>query len=295
MDLTAMEPANTPPVPTTDSDSDSNEASRLEQFRGSADAYGVVLILLIAVFALPGLTPEGTLQRVLVAGSACSSAVLGLYVSRIRGWAIGVAVAISIVSVLIAARGARLDDADLAEVMWGVSLGILLIVSPAAIANRIARHKIVTFRTVLGAICIYLQIALAFSFFFHAIEAAQPDSLNGLETGQFQYMYFSVVTMTTLGYGDITPVSDLARSAAMIETVLGQVFLVVVVARVVSMVGTDRTLAPEKADQTRQLHRSLRRHGTRSRVRRLIDGAGHGDPRRTDPGDAEEHPDGLET
>lgn len=270
----------------------SDNASRIEQFRGSADAYGVVLILLIAVFAIPGLTRDGDVQRVLVTITACLAAVLGLYVSRIRGWVIWAASAISVITVLAASTGLRIESADIPDALWALSVGALLVASPLAIANRIARHKLVTFRTVLGAVCIYLQIALAFSFLFHAIEILNDGSFTGLDTGQLQYMYFSVVTMTTLGYGDITPVTDAARSAAMIETVLGQVFLVVVVARVVSMVGTDRSMSLDKSEQAPHLHDLPRRRARRHRIRRLFDQSADEHSGSREPEDAEEHPTG---
>jgi hypothetical protein len=56
--------------------------------------------------------------------------------------------------------------------------------------------------------------------------------------------YFSFVTLATLGYGDIVPTTQLARNLAVLETIIGQVFLVVVVARVVTTLGRMREIAP---------------------------------------------------
>ena len=273
--------------PTTESsESAAGDTSRLEQARGSADAYGIVLFLLILVFALPGIMPDGALQRGLVASVACASAVLSLYVSRIRGWAIATAAVVSVLTVAVAFSGGRFEEGNAAGVIGATSLGILLVASPLAIGNRIARHTIVTARTVLGALCIYLQIALAFSFFFRAIETASAGSYSGLDASALQFMYFSIVTMTTLGYGDIAPVSEVARSASMLETLLGQVFLVVVVARVVSQVGSGRTTSPAKMEATIRPHEGARRRRFHHRIRRLFDeGATDGSD------DTEEHTD----
>jgi uncharacterized membrane protein len=70
-----------------------------------------------------------------------------------------------------------------------------------------------------------------------------PDAFEAvIEGGLGEFNYFSFVTMTTLGYGDITPVTDLARAVVVFQTIMGQIFLVVVVARVVSLLGTGRTM-----------------------------------------------------
>lgn len=67
--------------------------------------------------------------------------------------------------------------------------------------------------------------------------AAFPD-IVGISLGDFNY--FSFVTMTTLGYGDVTPATDIPRALAVLQVILGQILLVVVVARVVTLLGTER-------------------------------------------------------
>jgi hypothetical protein len=120
-------------------------------------------------------------------------------------------------------------------------LGLLMVVTPAVILNRIARHEHITATTLWGAVSAYLSIGLAFSLFYAAANgfdsAAFPD-VAGISLGDFNY--FSFVTMTTLGFGDVTPATDFPRSLAVLQTILGQIFLVVVVARVVSLLGTER-------------------------------------------------------
>ena len=65
------------------------------------------------------------------------------------------------------------------------------------------------------------------------------------------YSYFSFVTLTTLGYGDLVPRSDIARTLAVFEAILGQVFLVTAVARIVSLIGSERgPLAPRRSMPT---------------------------------------------
>lgn len=85
-----------------------------------------------------------------------------------------------------------------------------------------------------GTIGVYLLIATAFSFVFSALEAVRPGSFAGVvEPGSF--IYFSFVTMTTLGYGDIVPISPLARLLAAFTAIGGVMYTALVVARLVAL------------------------------------------------------------
>lgn len=105
-------------------------------------------------------------------------------------------------------------------------------------------HK-VSSDTLAGAVCVYLLIALVWGHCFMLIEFLVPGSFSfTLGQGRMQlwvsrefypFYYFSLVTMTTIGYGDIVPVSTAARTFATMEGVLGQVYLTILVARLVGM------------------------------------------------------------
>ncbi len=98
-----------------------------------------------------------------------------------------------------------------------------------------------------GAVCVYLLIGVIWSLLFGILEIAAPGSLRfsdadagvqeALRTGapQGAMTYFSFVTLTTLGYGDIVPVSQAARSLAWVEALLGQLYLTILVARLVGL------------------------------------------------------------
>jgi Ion channel. len=98
---------------------------------------------------------------------------------------------------------------------------------------------------VFAALSVYLLFGLIFGFIYFIIEGAWPGSLvhnvasASLEGGirLSQTIYFSFVTLATLGYGDIIPANDIIRSLAIIQTMCGQVYLVVLVARLVTLYG----------------------------------------------------------
>jgi voltage-gated potassium channel len=95
---------------------------------------------------------------------------------------------------------------------------------------------------VAGAISVYLLLGLLWALAYGVISAADPEAFKGLqsfsmeESGvQQDFVYFSFVTLTTLGYGDMSPVSGFAKSLAWLEAVFGQLYLAVTIARLVSL------------------------------------------------------------
>jgi hypothetical protein len=96
-----------------------------------------------------------------------------------------------------------------------------------------------------GAICVFLLLGIIWSFAYALLELFAPGSFKGFSPGQgpgedSSWLYFSFVTLTTLGYGDITPVSAMARSLAFMQAVAGQFYVAVLVAGLVSAYISDR-------------------------------------------------------
>ena len=96
-----------------------------------------------------------------------------------------------------------------------------------------------------ASLSLYLLLGLIFAIIFAVVEELLPGSFNHLDTlaagGEIsplgQLIYFSYVTIATLGYGDIVPVSGPAKGLVILEAIIGQMYLVVVVARLVSLYG----------------------------------------------------------
>lgn len=111
------------------------------------------------------------------------------------------------------------------------------------IIAHLFQRRDVTVDTILGAIVAYLLAAVAFMMLFQILELQSPGSFRGLADNIHQdrtalsdsMMYFSLVCMTTMGYGDIVPVSEAARPLAVIEGVFGQLYLAVMIARLVGL------------------------------------------------------------
>jgi hypothetical protein len=218
------------------------QPSFVERVRASADNYGTVLLLLMVSFVLPAVVPATPVWLAATIGFLCLSILVSLHSSRVPAWLFWTAAVFSVLATLsmLNAFGSPLQRAFVS-----LGLGVLLIVSPVAILRRIARHQRITGKTVAGAIAVYLQFGWAFAVLYRTLDQLSNDqALSSATPMHFvAYTYFSFVTLTTLGYGDIVPLTDQARTAVIFESVLGQVFLVTVVARVVSLMGQDRGMS----------------------------------------------------
>ena len=117
-------------------------------------------------------------------------------------------------------------------VLW-VAIALL---TPIAIIRRLLRHRRVTGQTLAGAVAAYLLIALAGCYVFLTLDSALADGFfGGGESSSADFMYFSLVTVTTLGYGDLSPTESVGRLSATTLAVVGQVYLVTFVAMVVGL------------------------------------------------------------
>ena len=143
---------------------------------------------------------------------------------------------------------------SLATVVAQSLLAIYLLFIAVVVLLAVLGHEKVTPQTVGGAVCVYLLIAFVFACLYGIVEFSVPGSLDfsGTRIGADnpsmantafpRLLYFSFVTLTTLGYGDIVPVSGSARSLTISETLAGQLFLAAFVARLVgSMIATQRS------------------------------------------------------
>ena len=119
-----------------------------------------------------------------------------------------------------------------------VILGSLLVLaSPIAIGWRLLHHTRVTTQTVLGALCIYVLIGLVFANADYGVQLSTGNSFFAQpgQHGPADFAYFSYITMATVGYGDLSPAFGFSRTLAVLEALMGQIFLVVLVARLVGM------------------------------------------------------------
>jgi Ion channel len=139
--------------------------------------------------------------------------------------------------VLLTTLSLGLVASEAAEGWRLLLVGVAQLSALLAILNRISRHERVTFQTVMGGVAAYALIAFVMAAVFHSLQFLTGTlALNGV-VDPGDYVYFSFVTLTTVGYGDITPATELAKRLAVVEAFVGQVFLITLVARLVSLWG----------------------------------------------------------
>jgi hypothetical protein len=219
---------------------------RIRRLEGS-HRYGLVLVMIILPIAFSlAAPPDEPWARALTVVLFAVAIIVTLAVAHAkRGMQLS-ALALLVVVAISAVVDAIVGSSTSAGVTRGV-LGFLIALAPFALARGVIRHlraeRTVTLDAVYGAIAIYLLIGA----FFATIDAAigqlgsDPFFTQTHDPGFEQYMYFSYVTLATVGYGDFTPATSLARALSVTEALSGQLYLVTIVAVLVSNVGRRRT------------------------------------------------------
>lgn len=112
------------------------------------------------------------------------------------------------------------------------------VVAYELLVDILSKESRVNMDLINGAISVYLLIAICFAHFYALIFSLDPSAFRGIEA-EFvtanHFTYFSFVTLTTLGYGDITPLTNVSANFAILEATVGQLYLTVLVARLVGM------------------------------------------------------------
>jgi hypothetical protein len=208
----------------------------------ASDSYGLLLALLLVDYILLSLIQTRRWSDLVVGVPIELSLLLAMHTSRANIHAIRLA---RLAGVLVVTLGivSAFTGQNLLSGAIGFLFCVLLIVSIFVILRRVLGHERVGTETILGALCVYIMIGLMFTFLFIAIARvsttpflAQPPPYHS----PADYLYLSFVTLTTVGFGDLTPASKLARSVVVLEALMGQVFLVTLVARLVALFGTEQ-------------------------------------------------------
>lgn len=201
------------------------------------DRFGLVLLLVLATIAVQGLVDvRGSAPAQLFAHAISGLALVAA--ARASGsprrWRRAVdVVVLAVVLLSLSTLAWRRADGNLAvppETTWLLAAAL----TPVLIARRVLQHTVVTIQTIMGSVAAYLQIAVAYAFLFQTLDALSSTRFFGQEVSTTTYMYFSLVTISTVGYGDFAAVTEVGRMAAASEAVIGQVYLVTFVALIVS-------------------------------------------------------------
>lgn len=213
----------------------------IETPAGRVDRYGVALVLISMTIALNVLVPSGPLAGIVVVALGSATLVFCLTASDAKPRVVLVVRALAIFAVAVTVVASVAGDVHIALVAVAVTGAALAFVAPVAIGSRLIRQPIITQHTVLGALCLYLLAGLFFSYVYLGIDALDPPVFAQVaDATPSETTYFSFVTLATLGYGDFSPAGPTGRLVAITEAVGAQIFLVTIVAVLVTNIGRRR-------------------------------------------------------
>jgi hypothetical protein len=198
-----------------------------------ANAFGLVLLLVIAIYVLASLAPYNDWGALALALVTVACAIVGLISAGagqrlLRGSiALGaLAVALSVAALLGAGQRVLAVSAMAGALLLATAAGKIL-------GAVLSEHE-VGFRTILGAISVYVLLGILFTYVYLAVDKLQGDFFGQtVKTGDF--VFFSITTLTTTGYGNLVPVAQPGKMLSGLEMLIGQIFLVTLIAGLVSL------------------------------------------------------------
>jgi hypothetical protein len=208
---------------------------RLLQAFSSPDSYGLVLLLILITYALSA-TATATWAVSLVLFVQIATIWVTLQAAQARRRLREVTSAALVVSAAAAILNVFLPRGPAGDGGMAVVSGLLYVAAPAVIVRHLVLRRTVDTQTVLGAIAAYLMVGMAFAFAYRALGVLQGGPFFGSQgEGSFsQDLFFSFTTLTTTGYGNLVPAANPGQTFAVGEMLIGQLFLVTAVAKVVS-------------------------------------------------------------
>jgi hypothetical protein len=152
---------------------------------------------------------------------------------------------------LVPSIGGRLallfTPSPIVETVSAIASCLFLAVTVVALVSRLFMVRSVTLDTISAGICAYLLMGITFAYAFAVVELQNPHSFSEallqrhagsaapLIASLHSFIYYSFVCLTTTGFGDISPVSEGARSLSVMESVFGQLYVAILIARLVSL------------------------------------------------------------
>ncbi len=199
------------------------------------DAFGLVLILVIGTYVLASIVEDDDWGGVLLMAMTAATSVVALTSAHARGTMVKRSLEVGSLAVLLAIVAALTGGRPWLSIGSFIVI-CLLAVSMGAVLARVLTSSEVSSRTILGAISVYAALGILFTWAYATIDRIEGGGFFGnVPIQHSDFLFFSYTTLTTTGYGDLVPASDLGRMLSGLEMMIGQVFLVTLVAGLVSL------------------------------------------------------------
>ncbi len=212
-----------------------------------AERYGLALILILASMIFIMATPDGKWANVISLNLQAFALFASTRAAQPR-MALRVTVGVIIGLAIFAAwTQAAFTDTVNDDFVRLSTLCLVVVATPVigwGLVRQVRERGRITTHTMMGVLCIYLLMCLAFASAFGAIAALSGDAFFQQGTGDGttnNYLYYSITTITTVGMGDFSPATNLGRSLTAAEALIGQIYVITVVAVIVGNLGKSRT------------------------------------------------------
>jgi hypothetical protein len=200
--------------------------------------FGIVLALIIVAIFFVMAAPRGDVARFVSVTLQAAVLVAAVVASKLPAWVVRLSVIAAVVG--IAGSGAALfGTGEFGNAAAGIVALLYILLTPPAIVigvlKQFREEGSVTIHSMFGVLCLYLLVGLIFAVTFAVIQdVSNTDFFTVKDGGRDDFTYFSYATLSTVGYGDLVAASNLGRSFAIAEALLGQIYLVTVVALIIS-------------------------------------------------------------
>jgi hypothetical protein len=219
--------------------------------------FGFVLILILVSIAFQLAAGESDFARLAAVVLQAITLVAAVVASRAHPMVVRLALLAAVLSIVGASLAILGTDEFGNNSGRAVTLLLIGLVPPAIVTGlmKLFREEgTVTIETMFGGLCLYLIVGLFFGTAFAAIEEIGGNAffhqLTAAQSEINDFLYFSFTTLTTVGYGDLTAASNFGRSLAITEALIGQIYLVTVVAVIISNMRPGRRRAAGRGETT---------------------------------------------
>jgi Ion channel len=206
---------------------------RAERIR---DAFGLVLVLVLVTYVLTSLLADRGWTGVVICLATSATSVVALTSSHVKHRFVRGAIVLSLLSIALTVVEALTDASIWLNIAALIQI-VLLTIAMAAVLRRVVSAPDVGSRTILGAISVYTVLGLLFTYLYATIDRIQGgpffEGESHVHAGDF--LFFSYTTLTTTGFGDLVPGGQPGRMVSGLEMMIGQIFLVTLVAGLVSL------------------------------------------------------------
>lgn len=198
--------------------------------------YGLLILLLVTIFVLAPLLSARMVSPFILEIAFALILVVGAFSVTCRTSLRGLAVALAVLSVATGKLGLPFAERTAVAADMLLSVGMMAAFTVLMLKGFIVRgHE--PAQRIAGAVSVYLLLGLIWARFYQVVELLSPGAFRvpeGESLSSATLTYFSFVTLATLGYGDISPVNLVARDLAILEAIMGQLYLVILISRLVS-------------------------------------------------------------